>query len=239
MSGASALPYHAAVVGVGQGDQARRAVYRYGAVLLTLAAAFTFAMIAPSGNWARLVFAILEGIAVLAVLLRAGVGRRLFGVAMVVIAVAFLSGVVATFAGGHSSGVAELAAAALLVLVPISIAIEFRRGVTVTVQSVMAAVCVYIVFGIFFAELAAAVSDLSGLAYFAGERSADSSDYVYFSFITLTTVGYGDFAPALRIGRALAVLEGLTGQLYLVTVVAVVVSNLAPRRPAGAPGQHG
>ena len=56
-------------------------------------------------------------------------------------------------------------------------------------------------------------------------------DFLYFSTITLATVGYGDLVPALRLGRALAVLEGLMGQLYLVTVVALVVSHIGWRRP--------
>jgi hypothetical protein len=85
----------------------------------------------------------------------------------------------------------------------------------------------------FFATVASAVSALGGSPYFAGKPSANGADYVYFSFITLATVGYGDFAPALRLGRALAVLEGLMGQLYLVTVVALLVSNLPVRRSGG------
>jgi hypothetical protein len=57
---------------------------------------------------------------------------------------------------------------------------------------------------------------------------------MYFSFITLATVGYGDLVPALQLGRALAVLEGLTGQLYLVTVVALVVSRIGWRGPGAS-----
>jgi hypothetical protein len=95
----------------------------------------------------------------------------------------------------------------------------------------MAGICIYVVLGMLFASVASAVSAISGSSYFAGRSSANSSDYVYFSFITLATVGYGDLVPALRLGRALAVLEGLMGQLYLVTVVALLVSRLGWRRP--------
>jgi len=52
---------------------------------------------------------------------------------------------------------------------------------------------------------------------------------LYFSYVTLATLGYGDYTPASNLGHALAVLEALIGQLYLVTVVAVVVTRL--RRP--------
>ena len=56
----------------------------------------------------------------------------------------------------------------------------------------------------------------------------------YFSFSTLTTVGFGDLTARSDLGRTLAVLEALVGQLYLVTVVSVGVSNLVPRARAGS-----
>ena len=66
--------------------------------------------------------------------------------------------------------------------------------------------------------------------FFAQQTHASSADYQYFSFITLTTTGYGDLTAAGNLGRAFAVLEALTGQIYLVTVVALLISNLR-RRP--------
>jgi len=67
-------------------------------------------------------------------------------------------------------------------------------------------------------------------AFLASARPVRPSDFLYFSFITLTTVGYGDVTPATEFGRMLAVCEALLGQLYLVTVVAVLVSNMGRRR---------
>jgi voltage-gated potassium channel Kch len=61
--------------------------------------------------------------------------------------------------------------------------------------------------------------------------------FQYFSFITLTTVGYGDLTPGTELGQLLASLEALTGQLFLVSVVALVVGNLGrdlPHRRAAA-----
>jgi len=57
-------------------------------------------------------------------------------------------------------------------------------------------------------------------------------DYLYFAFTTLTTTGYGDLSPASDVARAAAILEALLGQLYLVTVLALVIGNLRPRRRA-------
>jgi voltage-gated potassium channel Kch len=56
----------------------------------------------------------------------------------------------------------------------------------------------------------------------------EPNDFLYFSFATLTTVGYGDLVAATDLGRSLAVSEALIGQIYLVTVVALIVGNLRP-----------
>ena len=215
----------------------RPAVYRWGAVLLLLTASFAFAMLDPGGAWPPVVATVLQGGAVVAALSRAQVDGRLRALALTAVAVTVGSAVVAAFGGLHRVGVTDAIDACLLALIPVAIVLEFRRHLTVTVQSVTAAVCVYVVLGMIYASVASAVSDISGSPYFAGKASARTSDYVYFSFITLATVGYGDLVPALRLGRALAVLEGLMGQLYLVTVVALVVSRIGWRSPGATPAQ--
>ena len=53
---------------------------------------------------------------------------------------------------------------------------------------------------------------------------------MYFSFITMASVGYGDLTPQGGLGRALAVIESLFGQIYLVTAVAALVGNLGRAR---------
>jgi hypothetical protein len=72
-----------------------------------------------------------------------------------------------------------------------------------------------------------------GPAYFAQGDPQPLSQQVYFSFTTMTTTGYGDLTPATRVGRALSVLEMLVGQIYLVTVIGLLVGNLN-RRPSHA-----
>ena len=57
---------------------------------------------------------------------------------------------------------------------------------------------------------------------------------LYYSFTTLTTTGYGDVTARSNLGHTLSNLEMLVGQIYLVTVVSVVVGNLRPRRREGS-----
>jgi voltage-gated potassium channel Kch len=61
----------------------------------------------------------------------------------------------------------------------------------------------------------------------------ETFDFTYFSFVTLTTVGYGDVVAAQDLTRMVAVSEALIGQLYLVSIVALVVGNIGHRRRTG------
>jgi hypothetical protein len=67
-------------------------------------------------------------------------------------------------------------------------------------------------------------------SFFAQTSAESGVDYVYFSFVTLTTVGYGDLTSRLDLGRMCSIFEALFGQLYLVSVVALLVSNVGRSR---------
>jgi hypothetical protein len=99
----------------------------------------------------------------------------------------------------------------------------------VTVEVVFGSLCLYILLGMMFAVVYGLIARASG-SFFSGGVSATTSNCLYFSFTTLTTVGYGDFTAASNLGHTLSVTEGLVGQLYLVTVVSVVVANLGRSR---------
>jgi hypothetical protein len=81
-----------------------------------------------------------------------------------------------------------------------------------------------------FAFLYGAIGYLGSDPFFAQANNPSSAEYLYFSFITLTTVGYGDYTAAGDLGRSLASIEALLGQLYLVTIVATIVSRMAYAR---------
>ena len=106
-------------------------------------------------------------------------------------------------------------------------------------HTVAGAVCIYVLLGMMFSFAYAAIDTIDGRDFFVQTSHATLPNFLYFSFITQTTVGYGDYTAAGNLGHALASLEALIGQLYLVTVVAVLVSRIAgngrstptPRRP--------
>ena len=72
---------------------------------------------------------------------------------------------------------------------------------------------------------------LGGHPFFAGDQSTTVAHCLYFSFASLTTVGYGDLTARTNLGHTLSVSEALLGQIYLVTVVSLIVANLGRSRP--------
>jgi hypothetical protein len=134
---------------------------------------------------------------------------------------------------GHSQGVRATFAALSAVLVLAALAAIFdrlSRHPAVTGATVLGALCAYLLIGVLFSSIYALVGVLGSQPFFAQLQSARTIDYVYFSFVTLTTVGYGDLTASHDLARMLAVTEALTGQLYLVTIVAVTVSHFGTVR---------
>jgi hypothetical protein len=110
-----------------------------------------------------------------------------------------------------------------------TIAVNLTRRRTATSATLAGAVAIYVLVGLVFAELYLCLAELSGTAFFAQTAAPSPVAYVYFSYTTLTTVGFGDLTAVTDAGRMLAVTEALLGQLYLVTVVAFIVATRRPR----------
>jgi voltage-gated potassium channel Kch len=95
-------------------------------------------------------------------------------------------------------------------------------------RTILGAISVFTLLGLLFAFLYVALGRWSHRDFFAGVANAASSDYLFFSYTTLTTTGYGNLVPAGKVGQSLAVLEMLVGQIFLVTLVAGLVSLWRP-----------
>jgi hypothetical protein len=121
----------------------------------------------------------------------------------------------------------------IMLLPPVAILRKIRKdfaGEGVDQEVVLGALCAYLYIGSYFAFLYSTIAIASGSPFFAQPGADTMLDYVYFSFITLTTTGYGDISPAYGPGRMIAVVEAIIGQLYLVSVVAIVVSAYGKRK---------
>lgn len=207
----------------------------FGTVLALLAAAAIFQLAAPDADWARFVAIVLQGATVVAALGAAGaVGGVLTFASVAYLALVAVSAIALLGPSSVADGGPRLTALLLVLLTPASIVIGLlrilRRDRAVTLQVVYGALCLYLLLGLGFSFSFGLVQDFDGDPFFAGGEEGSSNSFLYFSLTTLTTTGYGDLTAAGDTGRALAVTEALIGQIYLVTVIAMLVSNLLPPR---------
>jgi len=126
----------------------------------------------------------------------------------------------------------DLWKALLLLMAAVMVVRRVLAKPTVTIQSIYGALSAYLIIGLMFASVYAALDHLGESDFFADNQLANTQTYQYFSFTTLTTLGYGDFTAAENGGRAIAVLEAMTGQVFLATLVArLVTAYRGPARP--------
>jgi hypothetical protein len=159
--------------------------------------------------------------------------------AVLLVAVVAAAIVDAVVGSNASIGVSRAIVGLMIALAPVTLA----RGVVrhlraegqVTLDAVFGAIAIYLMLGAMFASIDNAVGAIFSSGFFAQTADPGFETYLYFSYTTMATVGYGDYTPGTSLPRALAITEALTGQLYLVTVVALLVSNIG-RRPRG-PGR--
>jgi len=120
---------------------------------------------------------------------------------------------------------AYLLPVALLVgaTLPITITRVLRHK-RVTSETVLGALCSYVLLGLTFAFVYLAVSEFRDAPFFVQEGPHQQSEYVYYSFVTLTTLGFGDLSPSVGLPQALTAIEALLGQVFLVTLVARLVT---------------
>jgi adenine-specific DNA methylase len=187
----------------------------------------------PRGPGASTVLTVFIGCALVVAVTAARVSRhwvvRLSGLVTVLAAVS----IVMIWAFGDTGTTAGLGMTmVLIVALPVAIVSALRDARTVSIQAVFGAIAVYLVVGLAFAMLMNLDARLTDDPYFAQVHTASLSQYVYFSYVTLATLGYGDLTPARAFGRLLAVFETIAGSLYLVTAVSLIVSRIGAERPA-------
>jgi Ion channel len=209
--------------------------HAFGLLLIVILCSLAFQLAAPDEGWARLVITGFQaGTLVLA--LWASSARRWelrVGIAVAVIAVAG-STVALLGTGDLSRPIARVTTLVMVALVPPIIAFglirSLRQDREITLRTMFGVLCIYLLVGMFFSFMFGLVDDLSSTPFFAQTNHPRPADFLYFSFTTITTTGYGDFTAHSSLGRSLAITEALIGQIYLVTVVALIIGNLGPRR---------
>jgi hypothetical protein len=119
---------------------------------------------------------------------------------------------------------------ALLVATVVVIAVGVVDQHDVNAQSIFGAVSIYVLLGMLFVFVYSAAAALGSGGFFAQGTDGTLSTRLYFSYVTLATLGYGDYTAAGDFGRTVSVIEAMLGQIYLVTVIALLVGQLGGRR---------
>jgi hypothetical protein len=141
--------------------------------------------------------------------------------------VAVVLAVVSALGGGSAAlGVAALIQVVLLVVAAGEMLGATLREQEVNFRTILGAISVYVLLGILFTYVYSAVDKLQAGQFFG--QPIKTGDFIFFSVTTLSTTGYGNLVPAGQPGRMLAGIEMLVGQIFLVTLIAGLVSLWRP-----------
>jgi hypothetical protein len=203
-----------------------RVIDSYESLLVLLLANFFLLEILDDPRWGAIASTFLAAAALVVAISDPDVGETVNKRQAITIFACVLLAPLVLFVNSESLvGLTYLLPVALLVTatLPVTLVRVLRHG-RVTHETVIGALCTYVLLGLMFAFLFLAVADLGSGPFFAQPGLHQQSEYLYFSFVTLTTLGFGDLSPAVGLPQALVALEALLGQVFLVTLVARLVT---------------
>lgn len=218
------------------------ASYRYLLVLLLTLVLVVFIIATPTADWSRAIALALSSASLLVVIVTSRARRAARRARSLTLGTATVILVVLVATGVAPDGLASflfVAASGVLLGQLSRGTIRLIRERGVTLQAVAGALTIFLLIGLVFAWFIAIVAGLSSTPYFAQGTDGTLSKRLYFSYTVLTTTGFGDLTAGTAVARALAVLEMVLGQIYLVTVIGVLVGNFAGRARRPAPEDRG
>ncbi len=203
-----------------------RAVDSYASLLVLLLANFFVIELVTDARWGAVASILLAAAALIVAISDpdAGEGLETWHWILIGVCVA-LAPIVLLVTSSSVLGVAYLVPVGLLAsaTLPVTLSriVHHKR---VTAETILGATCAYILFGLLFAFVYLALGELRDAPFFAQPAPHEASEYIYFSFVALTTLGFGDLSPAVGLPQALTVIEALLGSVFLVTLVARLVT---------------
>jgi hypothetical protein len=205
----------------------------YGLLLGLILATYLAIAIFERSPWERFIITTMLGVVVLLTLHTSHVSSRPMQVGVGIVLIAELSVLVQAIVGRQGNDGSAYVMFVLVLMAPLVILARILRHEVVGVETILGAICIYVLLGIAFAGVYAGINDFEATGFFAQPGPKTNVDFLYFSFSTITTVGFGDFTAGTDIGRVVVTFEALIGQIFLVTLVARLVSmyGIVRRRP--------
>ena len=200
---------------------------RYGIALVGIVAVILLSAGSGSGSPIGALSLFVQGAVLIYVLrisdVRGHVGR--IATALTILLVVIGVGSI-LFTDDSANTATDLVGLIFAVSAPVAIGRRVIREKHVDRTVVGGALCIYLLIGLFYVQVYSLFNRFSDGQFFVQVQDPTPADFAYFSYITMTTVGYGDLTAKGSVERMFAVTEALTGQLYLVTVVALAVSRV-------------
>lgn len=209
--------------------RAQRASDAFGLVLLLVLLTYVLASVISNRGWPAVLLTAVTG-ATAVVALTSSHAKPLFvRRSLLLAALAVLLAMVSAATGGRQ----WLSAANFIniCLLAVAMAAVLRRVVSseeVSSRTILGAISVYASLGILFTWAYGLIDRLEGGGFFGQVTGIQGGDFLFFSYTTLTTTGYGNLVPAGQVGRMVSGLEMMLGQVFLVTLVAGLVSLWKP-----------
>ena len=201
----------------------------YGILFVFLVVDYVLLTVGWRGSAALIISTGWLGLTMLLAFRTSQIPRRYMMAARVAVALLVVAAVAVALGGGNRAyGTIVILSSILVLASPIAIGRRLLHHDRVTTQTVLGALCIYVLIGLVFANADYGQQLVSGHSFFAQPGQHGPADFAYFSYITMATVGYGDLSPATGLPRSYAVLEALMGQIFLVVLVARLVGMYTP-----------
>jgi multidrug transporter EmrE-like cation transporter len=199
----------------------------FGVVLLLVIGIYVLASFVSYSGWGGVALSAAVGTCAVVALVSADARQGLVRGGAIVAAVAVgLCVAAALGAGSRWTGTAALIGALLLAVAALEVLGTVLTETEVGFRTILGAISVYVILGLLFSFVYVAVERLQSGLFFG--TPTKSGDFLFFSVTTLTTTGYGNLVPARQPGLLIAEMEMLTGQIFLVTLIAGLVSLWRP-----------
>jgi hypothetical protein len=210
-------------------ERAERVRDAFGLVFVLVITTYVLMSLIGDRGWASVVLCVATSATSVVALTSSHVAHRFVRMAL------WLSvlSVALTAVGAISGALVWLNFASLfqVVLLAVAMAAVLRRVVmtpNVGSRTILGAISVYAVLGILFTFVYAAIDRVQSDPFFEGHPHVHGGDFLFFSYTTLTTTGFGDLVPGGQPGRMISGLEMMIGQIFLVTLVAGLVALWRP-----------
>ena len=202
----------------------------YGLLLVSVVACVAILGAVPASPVQEVVSSALLGASLILAFRVARASRPMLVLAYAIAGMGVAVALARALANHVGDGPARVVSASVVLLGPPAVAVgvvrNLRASGAVRLGAVLGVIALYMLAGMFFAYLFGALDRLGAGPFFAGGMNATVARCIYYSFTTLATVGYGDLTARTDLGHTLSIFEALIGQIYLVTVVSLLVSNL-------------